>query len=173
MEKEEARKIGINGRNSIPSKERKRRSHEIFMTLIPYLEKAEKIGCYVSFKSEVSTDEILSWCFAHNKEVYVPKVTGKTLRFYKITSLFDLKEGTFGVKEPITDICIETDRLDLMIVPLTAFDKEGNRCGYGKGYYDSILNSCRYKAGLAFLEQEIDSIHCDWYDVQLDKIIAG
>ena len=173
MNKEQARILGLTGRKNIPDKERKRRSHEIFLKLLPYLKRAKKIGCYVSLYEEVSTDEILVWCFENQKEVYVPKVKRRTLRFYEIHSFDDLKEGSFHVKEPVTDREIPVRQLDMMIVPVVAFDEEGNRCGFGKGYYDSVLNDSQLKTGIAYKEQKVEHIDFEEHDVKLDEIIVG
>lgn len=173
MDKDQARRKGTCARKKILQEDRQRRSHEIFLKLLPFLEKAEKIGCYVSKIEEVGTCEILSWCFENEKEVFVPKVSGRTLQFYAIHSAKDLREGVFHVLEPVTDKITEVSDLDLIIVPVVAFDEDGNRCGFGKGYYDSILNECGNKIGIAYKEQKVDHIDCEEYDVKLDRIIVG
>lgn len=173
MDKEQARKLGLSGRRNISDIERKRRSHEIFIKLLPLLEKAKKIGCYVSLDEEVCTDETLLWCFENDKKVCVPKVTGRTLQFHEIMSMNDLKEGMFLIKEPVTHKITAVSELDIIVVPLVAFDEDRNRCGFGKGYYDSILDQSVYKIGLAFYEQKVDHIDCEEHDVKLNKIIVG
>lgn len=173
MDKEQARILGLTGRRNIPEKERIRRSHEIFLKLVPILKKMEKIGCYVSLYDEVNTEEILLWCFANDKGVYVPKVSVRTLQFYKISSLDELEEGIFHVREPVTDKEIPARLLDMMIVPVVAFDEEGNRCGFGKGYYDSVLNESSLKTGIAYKEQKVDHIDIEEHDVKLDEMIVG
>lgn len=173
MEKNMARKQGLSGRRSISDDERKRRNHEIFLKLLPLLENADKIGCYVSMNDEVSTDEIILWCFENDKKVYVPKVNGRTLQFYEIQSENDLEEGSFHIMEPVTDKTAAVSDLDLIIVPVVAFDEEGDRCGFGKGYYDSILKECNYKIGIAYKEQKVNHIICEEHDVKLDGMIVG
>ena len=93
--------------------------------------------------------------------------------FYEIHSLNDLKEGHFHILEPTTQLLIKPNQIDLMIVPMLAFDSNNHRVGYGKGYYDRYL-SCefnRYKIGLAFSFQQVSYIPIDQFDLPLDEII--
>lgn len=62
--------------------------------------------------------------------------------------------------------------MDLVLVPVCAFDRKGNRCGYGKGYYDTVLKDATFKIGLAFQEQEVDQIESESHDVPLDIVIT-
>lgn len=173
MKKQDARIYGLKQRSLIPLEERKQRSKEIFLKILPLLEKYSCIGCYVSIKDEVDTSFILNWCFENHKKLCVPKVVGNTLTFHMIESWSDLEEGSFHVLEPKSNESISVKNIDMMFVPLSAFDKYHNRCGYGKGYYDSILNDCSYKVGLAFSEQQVEQIECEPFDIPLDEIING
>lgn len=172
MKKMDARKYGQKQRSLIPFSQRKQRSHALFLKLVPYMEKANVIGCYVSMKDEVDTFEILAWCFENHKHVCVPKVTGNTLVFYYISSFSELQEGAFHVLEPCSQNKADLKDIDFMIVPLSSYDLSFHRCGYGKGYYDSILRECRYKAGIAFHEQCVDGIEVEPFDVSLDYVIS-
>lgn len=173
MDKKQARKTGLLRRSQIPAAERKRRSALIFSQLKPLLDMYDVIGCYVSMRDEAETGDIIDYCLARGKTVAVPKVTGDTLRFYEIASADDLQPGCFGVREPRGGIPVEPDEIGLMIVPLTSFDSENRRTGYGKGYYDRILNDKQMKAGIAFAEQEAERIDDDPWDVKLDLIVRG
>ena len=172
MKKMDARKYGQKQRSLIPSSQRKQRSHSLFLKLVPYMVKVNVIGCYVSMKDEVDTFEILAWCFENHKHVCVPKVTGNTLVFYYISSFSELQEGAFHVLEPYSQNKADLKDIDFMIVPLSCYDLSFHRCGYGKGYYDSILRECRYKAGIAFYEQCVNEIEVESYDVSLDYVIS-
>ncbi len=173
MNKKDARRYGLKQRHDLSLEIRKEKSKSIFQQLLPYLNKYNCIGSYVSIRDEVDTKDILDWCFEHHKKICVPKVVGRTLVFYEIHDWCDLEEGSFHVLEPKTSELVEVSDIELMLVPLSAFDKEHNRCGYGKGYYDSVLNECSKKIGLAFKEQEVDEITCEEFDVPLDDILIG
>ena len=84
-------------------------------------------------------------------------------------------EHSFGMKEPVNGDPIFPEMIDLVIVPLLAFDKRGYRVGYGKGYYDKFLQECRpdcLKIGVSFFEpvENIDDIHDG--DVKLNYCIT-
>ncbi len=87
----------------------------------------------------------------------------------------DFKENSFGIPEPTGGApVLETD-IDMVFIPLLAFDHEGNRVGYGKGYYDRFLAKCRkdaLKIGLSFFPP-VDSIEdVDFFDKKLDFCIT-
>ena len=72
---------------------------------------------------------------------------------------------------PKTNTSIDLKSLDCMFVPLSSYDLNGNRTGYGKGYYDSILDQCKLKVGLAYHIQKVDLIEKESHDVRLDFVI--
>ena len=74
--------------------------------------------------------------------------------------------------EPVSQNMADLEDIDFMIVPLSSYDSSFHRCGYGKGYYDSILGECRYKVGIAFHEQYVDGIEVEPFDVSLDYVIS-
>lgn len=172
MNKHEARKLGQQNRKQLAIEERKNKSHLIFEDVKQYLDKSNVVGCYVSMNEEVDTKEIIQYCFNNNISICVPKTVGNTLEFHMIHSFNELKEGNFHVLEPINNEIVYIHTIDCMIVPLSAYDSNNNRCGYGKGFYDSILKECKLSIGLAFQEQEIDNIEVEQHDVRLDMIIA-
>lgn len=98
---------------------------------------------YVSTRIEVDTFALIERALKDNKRVAVPRCVdnSREMEFYCITSLDQLEPRTFGVLEPIKEKCeILTDYTrGLCIVPGLAFDFEGYRLGYGKGYYDRFL----------------------------------
>lgn len=172
MDKQSARSTGLRNRASLSIEDRAEFSHQIFLHVLPELEQADIISCFVSMRDEVSTAEMLDWCFSHQKTVAVPKTLKHTLEFHVIHSRDDLKPGVFGVLEPEGGEILSPDQFDLILVPLSAFDAQGHRTGYGKGYYDSILSHCQKKIGLAFSCQCMSSIEPDPWDVPLDHVVT-
>lgn len=171
MDKKTARKTGLKNRSLLTPEQRERKSRDIFIQTLNVIHDAQMVGCYVSMKDEVSTDEILHYCFIMRIPVCVPKVEDHTLSFYEIASRDDLGPGVFGTEEPVTKKKVNLSDIDVMLVPLSSYDEENNRTGYGKGYYDSVLKACSCKIGLAFEEQKVDCIETDPWDVKLDQII--
>lgn len=139
----------------------------------PQIQEAKMIGIYVSLPGEVDTMLLIEKLLKTHR-VCVPKVFQQSMDFYEIHSLNDLQEGYFHVLEPITNHLIQSQDIDVMIIPMLAFDKQNYRVGYGKGYYDRYMNQnfIGYKLGIAFSWQEVEEIDIDCYDVSLDEIIS-
>ncbi len=139
----------------------------------PKISQSTIIACYVSLMDEVNTHELITELLKTHR-VCVPKVHGDTMDFYEIFSLNDLKEGSFHVLEPTTDLLINIKDIDIMIVPMLAYDNNLYRVGYGKGYYDRYFarGFYGYKLGLAYSFQHVESIDHDQYDIALDEIIT-
>ncbi len=173
MDKKTARRTGLAARKNIPADVRSEKNSIIADILIHKIQGMHCVGCYVTLNDEADTEPVLRYCLDHQIRLAVPKVTGNTLTFYEIHSLNDLQEGCFHVREPVTDREVACEEMDLMIVPLSAFDDENHRTGYGKGYYDSVLKRCRHTCGIAFKEQKVDRIETDPWDVDLDEVICA
>jgi len=97
------------------------------------------------------------------------------LQHFIITPESTLIENKWGIPEPKGAIECDVKKIDIVIVPLLAFDAKGYRVGYGKGYYDRFLADCRedvLKVGVSFFEaiSEIEDI--DQYDIPLDYVIT-
>lgn len=139
----------------------------------PQYHLAKMIGCYVSLPGEVDTLHLIEETLKTH-ELCVPKVVGETMSFYKISSLDDLQEGAFHVLEPTTTQLVQPQDIDLMIVPMLAYDNHLYRVGYGKGFYDKYfaLGFDGYKLGLAFSFQKVPEIEINLYDLPLDEIIC-
>lgn len=104
----------------------------------------DTILIYVSKSIEVDTYQLIEAAWRDGKRVAVPKCIDGTRKmiFYYINSVQDLEKATFGVYEPKVDICMPLRNMSsgLCIVPGMAFDTDGYRLGYGKGYYDRFLS---------------------------------
>ena len=95
-------------------------------------------------KSEINTEGIISVLFGYDKNVVVPKIISKTeLEHYLITDNTTFTNNSLNISEPVDGIIIDPKKLDVVFIPLLAFDTHGNRIGYGKGYYDRFLFECR------------------------------
>lgn len=108
-------------------------------------------------KHEINTEYILSIIQGKDKEVLVPKVVGAELKHYLLLDSTSLVINKWGIPEPVDGIEIDPKKIDVVFVPLMAFDKQGHRIGYGKGMYDGFLAQCRddvLKIGLSFFEAE-------------------
>ncbi len=132
------------------------------------------IFCYVSAHGEVGTHTLIKELLKE-KEVVVPYCTDKcgNMIAVKINSTSDLTEGSFGILEPKNPVEFPKDKIDFAIVPGIAFDKEGFRLGYGKGYYDRFLcDISPYKLGVCQKEFYVDTLVHNEYDIQMDKVMV-
>ncbi len=125
---------------------------------------------------EVATLPLLSILQGKDKNVIVPKIVKDNgLEHYLLMDNTALLPNALGIPEPIDGILIPENKLDVVFIPLLAFDGNGGRVGYGKGFYDAFLRKCRkdvVKIGLSFFEasDSIDDIHEG--DVPLDYCIT-
>ena len=130
-------------------------------------------------KKELNTRFILDILVKKNKSVVVPKMIDKnSLEHVLLTKKTVLKENSFGILEPFSqnDKIVEPSILDVVIIPLIIFDLNGNRVGYGKGYYDRFLKTCRkdiIKIGISFFEPVDSIIDVSKNDVSLDYAITS
>lgn len=139
----------------------------------------QNVFCYLSFRSEVPTKEIITHCQQQGKNVYIPVCVNETKEM--IISLYDhevnLAASNYGVQEPTKETIKIADRdlLDIAIVPGAVFDSRGYRIGYGAGYYDKFFAHTKkkiYKIALAFSFQIIDEVPTDDFDIPVDCIIT-
>ena len=157
-------------RNASPEKELSLSQLEEFAEF----KNAKTIFCYVSAGSEVKTHFLIEKMLKE-KRVVVPYCTDKegNMIAVEIKSLDDLKEGLFGIAEPVSPIEFSKEKIDFAIVPAIAFDKNGYRLGYGKGYYDKFLSDITpYKLGVCKSELYVEELPHDELDVKMDKVIV-
>lgn len=150
MKKKEIREKAERLRNSIEKQEKEMLDHLIEDRLLSWFvfQKARSIFCYVSFRGEISTLNLLKGAFEMGKSVSVPKIDRKTgeMKAYLISRIDeDLEPGEYTIMEPKPS-CKEMDysRLELIIAPGLAFTMRGDRLGYGGGFYDRFLLKYRH-----------------------------
>jgi 5-formyltetrahydrofolate cyclo-ligase len=134
---------------------------------------ASDILVYVSYNQEVETLPFIDECLKLGKNIYVPKVYEREMKFHKIISIDELEPGKYGILEPQNEniFCKTTG---LMIVPGLAFDSEFHRVGYGGGFYDRYLSKDNtfMKVALCFDFQIVDKIEEEPHDIGIDMIIS-
>lgn len=131
------------------------------------------IYCYVSAHHEVGTWKIIAALISQGKFVAVPKVIGKDMEFYAISGKTDLEEGSMGIMEP-KSTCLKIHDLKApVIVPGIAFDMQGNRIGYGGGFYDRFFKRepNHPRIAIAYDFQIFDQIPIEPHDIPVHQII--
>ena len=142
---------------------------------LPEYKSAHMILFYVSIGSEVNTHDMIVHALKQGKRVCVP-VTDKEVHEItpcEIRSFDELSKGAFGIPEPIERKPVPLSQIDLVVVPGVAFDEQGNRLGYGMGYYDKLLKKMKAPAiALSFELQLLPSIPAESHDVKVSKIVT-
>jgi len=137
---------------------------------------AKVIHTYVSTKpNEVDTRRLIQEVLRSGRRVAVPITNRlrKALDHSEILGLEDLKPGTFGILEPATPRPVDEALLDLVIVPVVAVDRHGNRVGFGGGYYDRFLKGVHCpKVALAYSFQVLEEIPSAPGDERVDFIVT-
>lgn len=127
-------------------------------------------------KKEVDTEYLLHILHGKDKSVTISKShfgSGEMSHFLLQENTV-LKVSKYGIPEPESGIEIDPKMIDVVFVPLLAFDSNGQRVGYGKGFYDRFLEKCRPDAifiGLSFFEVE-DAFEADETDIPLHYCIT-
>ncbi len=126
---------------------------------------------------EVNTDYLLNILSGKDKHIVISRCNFKDISMvhFLLTDNTTIKKSDWGIPEPIDGIEIGDKKIDVIFVPLLTFDKQGNRVGYGKGYYDRFLNACKpetIKIGLSFFEAEKELIQVNEHDVTLDYCVT-
>ena len=130
-------------------------------------------------KNEINTWLIINQLFQQFPKINiaVPRVDiqHNSLSHYFLTSDTQLIQNQWGIDEPIKAQACPIETIDMVLIPLLGFDNQGNRVGYGKGFYDKFLAECRtdvIKIGLSLFEpvEQIDDIQS--HDIKLDFCIT-
>lgn len=159
-------------RKSMPLELKEEYDRLIKSHLMKYLEPYQSIGFFLSFGFEINTFLMIEELLNEGKKVSVPKVEGETMKFYEIKDFKSLKKSNFGVLEPINGNAVLKSSLDIIIVPLLAYNQSYYRVGYGGGYYDRYLkNYTKNKIGIAYSFQNVNEEFQEIHDVPCDFII--
>jgi 5-formyltetrahydrofolate cyclo-ligase len=128
-------------------------------------------------QKEVNSEYLLNILQAKDKEIIISKSDFATTSMvhFLLTDNTKIKKNEYSIPEPINGLRVPTEMIDVVFVPLLAYDKLGNRVGYGKGFYDKFLNECKpdvIKIGLSFFEPEnlIEDVFEN--DVKLDFCVT-
>ena len=150
------------------------------LMFLDIVEQAKNIACYVALDKEVETSLLLDQLEDHAKQVFLPAVRNDDLFFLPYYGKDCLVTGQYGIKEPVgvEQAASTVEELDVMLLPLVAFDKQCHRLGRGAGYYDKVLAHCFKNnnlpvlIGLAYEFQKVDELPVDTWDIALDYIIT-
>ncbi len=182
MTKSEIRKMILAKRDGLPKEQRTMASMVLTDRILghQWFYRAKKVLCFVNYGSEISTEELITEALRMGKQIYVPKVEGENMVFYRIASLEELAVGYKGIREPKGDTeCYEYQEEaedTLLIMPGVAFDRYRNRIGYGKGFYDRFLADKEalqiHSIGVGFQCQMVEELPAEETDIRPYQVIC-
>jgi 5-formyltetrahydrofolate cyclo-ligase len=177
--KSKIRKRILNVRNNMSKEDVKKNSNAIMdkITSLDIYKHSKVVFIYMDFKNEVMTSNLIKRMLSEKKRVVIPYTDSinTVLIPSEITKESDLKQNSFGYFEPKSILPVNIEEIDLVIVPGVVFDMNLNRIGFGKGYYDKILNRLKpsaKKVALAHDFQVLEDIPAEEHDVKMDMIIT-
>ncbi len=154
-------------REALPAAARHAATDAIMQRLVS-LDAYRDAGCvltYMSFGAELDTHRFFDRVLRDGKMAVLPRIdkVSKSLRLHRVESHADLVDGVWGIREPRAGAPLVTmTEIDMVLMPGLAFDRAGNRLGYGAGYYDRLLAPVAYQKPLrvaaAFDCQVVDAV---------------
>ncbi|KAA0971150.1 5-formyltetrahydrofolate cyclo-ligase [Aureimonas fodinaquatilis] len=178
LEKQRVREAVLAARDALSAEFRMAASDAIEQRVaesLPQISQAIVSG-YLSIRSEVNPRDLMQQLADRGHRLCVPAIVAGELEFRQLEAGALLQPQGFGTAAPGPDVAVL--RPDIMLVPLAAFDRQGGRMGYGKGFYDRAI--ARFRAdgaplmtiGLAFSVQEVGAVPMSDHDEPLDMIVT-
>lgn len=177
IQKAELRRAALARRDALSADHRAAASRAVAETVLamPALAGARLVGAFWPIRSEIDPRPIAEGLFARGQRVVLPQVTPDGLVFREWRAGEALVKGGFGLSEPSADLPpLDPDAL---VVPLAAFDRQGQRIGYGRGYYDGAITRLSalhpvLTIGIAFACQQVDRVPAEPHDRPLDHVVT-
>ena len=181
MSKGELRRQYLSKRLALDNEDLTKRNGAIQRRLLALLQQQDFQCAHIFLplvtRREVDTWPTIRWLWKNGKTVVVPRLTPDRTEMESVhlDSSTVLTEGTWGLSEPLHPVQADSNRIDIMILPLLIFDMEGYRLGYGKGYYDFFVKSIRrpvLKIGLSFFDPVEHIPDRDEWDAPMDMAVT-
>ncbi|XP_076984656.1 5-formyltetrahydrofolate cyclo-ligase isoform X2 [Tamandua tetradactyla] len=174
---------------ALSAEERRRQSRLLTEKVIAHsqYQKSKRISIFLSMPDEIDTEEIIKDMFQRGKTCFIPRYQFQSnhmdmVRLASPEEISSLPKTSWNIHQPgedeVREEAFSTGGLDLIFMPGLGFDKQGNRLGRGRGYYDAYLRRCLqhwgvkpYVLALAFKEQICLQVPVDENDVQVDEVL--
>ena len=159
-------------------------SHAISQRVISskWIREHSNVGIYHPVNGEANTLQLIDFMWSINQQVFLPIIHNKNLLFGRLSPESKLKKNHYGIPEPSTTRSnqVSADYLDMVFVPLVAFDLNGFRIGMGSGYYDRAfekklaIKDLKHPVliGLAYEFQKQECLNHQPWDVPLDMVVT-
>lgn len=175
MTKQEIRQKMKALRAAVPEEERAAAEIRALDTLRKsgLLSDAREVNLYASFGDEFPTRRIKEWLLRHDYLVSVPVTEGKDMFAARVDFGTVYARGDFGIEVPAKAESVDKHSLDLVLLPGLAFDGQGYRVGYGKGYYDRFLAGTRaVRVGICYSFQLFSALPREPHDLAADFVLT-
>ncbi|MFN3946948.1 MAG: 5-formyltetrahydrofolate cyclo-ligase [Aquificaceae bacterium] len=175
LEKKELRRIYINKRESLSQEEREALSKRIVDRILELKEikGAKKVLLFCPIRGEPDITPLFSWVLKEGKRLVLPKVEGENLKLIEVEKEKELSIGAFCIPEPKEGKEVSPQEIEFSLIPGLIFDKEGYRIGYGKGYYDKLLDRLKGKrVGVCYDFQVVERLPRDSWDKPVDWVLT-
>ncbi len=175
LEKAQLRALMLKRRRKLSEEERKRFSEGIVDRIVGLsaFAQARNPVLFYPFDKEPDITPLFSHIMERVGSLILPKVVGDALELYRIKTTDSLSVGAFRILEPSEGEKVNVQEVDFILVPGVAFDKRGNRLGFGKGYYDKLLPKIKNpKVGVCYSFQIVDELPTDPWDVRVDLVVT-
>lgn len=183
MTKQELRKLYLQKRQALSEAQYGQLNFQLYQNFFSHID-LSFIHTLHTFLPITERKEVDTWLiidrikreFPHIR-ISIPKVNTQTGVFdsFYFEGLHQLATNEWGIQEPKQGIPTEPEKIDLVLIPLLAYDKKGNRVGYGKGFYDKFLATCRpdcKKIGLSLFEAEEKITDVSDLDIKMNQCIT-
>jgi 5-formyltetrahydrofolate cyclo-ligase len=171
-------------RKNLTKKQSSELSRAIFLRIIrsSWIQEHSNIGIYYALNGEADTLKLIEFLWSNNQNAFLPVMHHNSLLFGNFAPNSDLNENTYGIPEPelTKENQVSALELDMVFVPLVAFDQDGYRLGMGGGYYDRAFekklkdqkSTTPLLIGLAYeFQKQNNLVHQPW-DVPLDMVVT-
>ena len=171
------RREALNRRAALTEEERAQKSDAAIEHLMQtaVFQTAGTVAIYLPLKTELALDSLLKAATDPAQRFVAPRtLADNQMSFHEVTEYSTLERGFGNIMEPsMTSPVVESEDIDLFLVPLAACDQRGNRLGFGGGFYDrALVNQHGFKLGVGFSVQLVEHIEREAHDVTLDGFVS-
>jgi 5-formyltetrahydrofolate cyclo-ligase len=130
-------------------------------------------------RNEINTHPITDFLYFQNPGLQlaypVTDFSTHEMKAIAVNDETEFKENKYSILEPVSGEIIAPDEIDVILMPLLAFDKKGYRVGYGKGFYDRYLSKCRdevIKIGMSYFEPVDEISDVSVHDIKMNYCVT-
>lgn len=176
-EKKQLRRLLLEQMRALPPAYCRKADEAIYrhVAALPAYQTARTICVYVGMAHEIDTKPLIKRMLAEGKRVGVPLCVGKgVMEMREIGGLDELQPGTWGILEPAPDApLLQPDEIDLGLIPCVSGNEEGQRLGYGGGFYDAYLAKAPFLRVLLCRKAMMTApIPLEPHDAMMDVVVS-